>query len=287
MEVEHLSEVPPTWKGQSIYTLEVLIQGFPAKSEDHGALGWSTVPLLRGYDEVILIDTGSYSYRVPLLERLDRLGLRPEDVTSVVLTHCHWDHICNYPLFPRAKVFVPNDDLEWALNQPVGTWHIPEFHVEKLDSDQRVIRIREGDEFLPGLRAIATPGHTPGHLSYIAQGKRADLIFAGDAVKNQAELMTGRVDMTLDLVSSTASVRYLRALVAKDPSNIIVCGHDRLLGLDGGNLAYLADLQATVSARLSPQIENETVIDLAQDRISGAQNVNVSRAARPPQRPED
>ena len=247
-----------------MYNLDVLIQGFPGRSEDHGGLGWSTVPLLRGHGEVILIDTGSYSYRVPLLERLDRSGLGREDITSVVLTHCHWDHICNYPLFSEANIFVPHEDLEWATSQPVGTWHIPEFHVEKLDSDQRVVRIREGDEFLPGLQAVATPGHTPGHLSYIARGQHADLIFAGDAAKNQAELMTGQVDMTLDAAASQASIQRLRALAAKDPSNVIVCGHDRLLGLDGDKVLYLSELQATVSARLLPEFERETVIDLTR-----------------------
>ena len=247
-----------------MYTLDVLIQGFPGKTLHHGGLGWSTVPLIRGHNEVILIDTGSYSYRDPLLQRLEQLGLGLDDVTSVVLTHCHWDHICNYTLFPKAKIFVPNDDLEWALGQPVGTWHIPEFHVEKLGADRRVIRVRDGDEFLPELRAVATPGHTPGHLGYIARGERADLIFAGDAAKNQAELMTEKVDMTLDLAASQASIRRLRMLAADRPANIIVCGHDRLLSLDGDRVVYLASLQAAVTARLSQEFEKETVVDLVR-----------------------
>lgn len=247
-----------------MYDLDVLIQGFPGRTVHHGGLGWSTVPLLRGQDEVILVDAGSYAYREPLIERLGRLGLGREDVTSVVLTHCHWDHICNYPLFPKAKLFVPDDDLRWALNQPVGTWHIPEFHVEKLGDDPRVVRVRDGDEFLPGLRAIGTPGHTPGHLSYVARGERGTLIFTGDAVKNQAELMTEKVDMTLDLAESQASIRLVRKLAAADPANIIVCGHDRLLSLDEDKLVHLADLQAAVSARLSPEFEEVTVIDLVR-----------------------
>lgn len=246
-----------------MYTLDVLIQGFPGKALHHGGLGWSTVPLLRGEDEVVLVDTGSYGYRVPLLERLERLGLGPEDVTSVVLTHCHWDHVCNYPLFPNAKVFVPEEDLEWALGQPVGTWHIPEFHAERLGEDPRVVRVRDGDEFLPGLRAVATPGHTPGHLAYVARGERADLIFAGDAVKNQAELATGLVDLTLDADASRESIGRLRSLAAEDPSNVVVCGHDRLLGLDEeGAIVRRSELEAAVSARLSPRFEEETTVDL-------------------------
>jgi N-acyl homoserine lactone hydrolase len=251
-------------KESAVYTLDVLIQGFPGKTLYHGGLGWSTVPLIRGHNEVILIDTGSYSYRDPLLERLEQLGLGRDDVTSVVLTHCHWDHICNYPLFPRAKIFVPNNDLEWALDQPVGSWHIPEFHVEKLEADHRVIRVRDGDEFLPELRVVATPGHTPGHLGYVARGERANLIFAGDAAKNQAELMTGKVDMTLDLAASRASIRRLRRLAAQDPANVIVCGHDRLLSLDEDKVVHLAGLQAAVTARLSQAFEEETIVDLVR-----------------------
>ena len=246
-----------------MYTLDVLIQGFPGKTVYHGGLGWSTVSLLRGYNEIVLVDTGSYPYRAPLLAQLNRLGLGCEDVTSVVLTHCHWDHICNYPLFPKAKIFVPGDDLAWALDQPIGSLHIPEFYVDQLESDRRVVRIGGGDEFLPELRAVATPGHTPGHLGYVARGEQADLIFTGDAVKNQAELITGNVDMTLDLVASRASVGRLRAMAGEDPANVIVCGHDRLLGLDGGRALHLANLRAAVSARLSSDFEEETVINLA------------------------
>jgi hypothetical protein len=70
-----------------MYILGVLIQGFRSKATQHGGLGWSTVPLLRGHGEIILVDTGSYGYRVPLRKKLERLGPGAEDVTSVGLTH--------------------------------------------------------------------------------------------------------------------------------------------------------------------------------------------------------
>lgn len=247
-----------------MYDFEVIIQGFPGKALHHGGLGWSTVSLLRSKDEVILIDTGSYAYRDPLLQGLGRLGLRREDVTSLVLTHCHWDHICNYPMFPKSKIFVPGADLEWALHQPIGTWHIPEFHVERLGEDARVIRVADGDEFLPGLRAVATPGHTPGHLAYVAQSEKADLIFAGDAVKNQAELVSEQVDMTLDLPSSLESIRLLRKLAARDPSNVMVCGHERLLSFDGTRVKQLSELYGGIAARLTSEFEEETLVDLTR-----------------------
>jgi glyoxylase-like metal-dependent hydrolase (beta-lactamase superfamily II) len=100
------------------------------------------------------------------------------------------------------------------------------------------------------------------------------LIFAGDAAKNQAELATGKVDMTLDPSASRASIDRLRNLAAEDPANIIVCGHDRLLGLSEGRLVHHGQLTAAVSARLSADFEEETVIDLVSAeravRASGA-----------------
>lgn len=246
-----------------MYSLDVIVQGYPGKAVHHGGLGWSTVSLLRGREEVILIDTGSYGYRDPLLKGLRRLGLGREDITSVVITHCHWDHLCNYPLFPRAKIFVPQEDLDWASNQPVGTWHIPEFHVEKLGRDARVVRIQDGDEFLPGLQAIATPGHTPGHCAFVARGEEAELIFAGDAAKNQAELLSGEVDMTLDADASGRSITRLQRLAAENPANVLICGHDRLLSLQEGKAAHRSSLKAAIAARLSAEFNEESTFDLS------------------------
>jgi glyoxylase-like metal-dependent hydrolase (beta-lactamase superfamily II) len=76
-------------KGSFMYILDVLIQGFRGKATHHGGLGLSTVPLLRGHGEIVLGDTGSYGYRVPLRKELEWLSLGAEDVTSVVLTHWH------------------------------------------------------------------------------------------------------------------------------------------------------------------------------------------------------
>ena len=102
----------------------------------------------------------------------------------------------------------------------------------------------------------------------IARGERANLIFAGDAAKNQAELTIGKVDMTLDLAASRASIRRLRMLAAQDPANVIVCGHDRLLSLDKHKVVHLAGLQAAVTARLSQEFEEETIVDLVRDEHS-------------------
>jgi N-acyl homoserine lactone hydrolase len=248
-----------------MYSFDVLVQGYPGTTTRHGGLGWATVSLLRGQGQTLIVDTGSYGYRTVLVERLGEFGLDPDDVTGVLVTHLHWDHVCNYPLFPNARVYVPASDLEWAIEQPIGTWSLPEFHVEHLASDDHVEKLAEGDEFLPGLRALATPGHTPGHMAFVASAERGRLVFAGDAVKNQSELMSERVDMTLDAAASAASVRRLRDLVASDPENTLVCGHDRLLGMDAGRVVYKGRLDAAVLARFTPEFDRQRRIDLVPD----------------------
>lgn len=251
-----------------MYELTILIQGFPARSTRHGGLGWSTVALLRGNGETILVDTGGYGYRVPLLAALAEQNISREDVTAVALTHCHWDHSCNFPLFPNARIIVPRADLEWAADQPVGTWELPELHVEFLNHSERVVRVEDGAEPLPGFFALATPGHTPGHFAYHAEVEGGRAIFAGDAVKNESELMSGVADMTLDPELSRKSIETVRNMLLEDPFSILVCGHDRLLSLRDGQVVAHTQLAAEVKI-WQPDGKGISIIDLLADSSNG------------------
>ncbi|GAA0930482.1 MBL fold metallo-hydrolase [Pseudonocardia zijingensis] len=246
-----------------MYELTILFQGFPGRSTCHGGLGWSTVALLRGEGRTVLVDTGGYGYRAPLLAQLEERGIARSDVTGVVLTHCHWDHICNFPLFPNAHVVVPRPDLEWAAAQPIGTWELPEYHVEELARAEHVLRAEDGGEPLPDVHAIATPGHTPGHFAYRVATTDGPVIFAGDAVKNEYELRTGEVDMTLDAAESRRSIEKVRDLLAADPALVLVPGHDRLLSLRDGEVVAHSQLAAGIRAWLPGRAEPTTTVDLA------------------------
>lgn len=245
-----------------MYELTILFQGYPGKSTCHGGLGWSTVALLEGHGETVLVDTGGYGYRTPLLRRLEERGIRTSDVTGVVLTHCHWDHICNFALFPNARVVVPRPDLEWAVAQPVGTWELPEFHVEKLASADHVLRVEDGGEPLQRVHAVATPGHTPGHFAYRVATSGGPVLFAGDAVKNEYELRTGDTDMTLDAAESRRSIEKVRDMLRADPSLVLVPGHDRLLSLRDGQVVAHSELRAGIRAWLPGTAEPTTTLDL-------------------------
>ena len=245
-----------------MYELRILVQGYPGRS-DHGGLGWSTVALLRSPKHSVLIDTGHYTHREILVERLGEMGLQRDDVDAIAITHCHWDHCANFPFFPKARVFVPRADLAWAGAQPPGAYPpIAELHVEKLQSAGNVTLLDDGDEFLPGLRALATPGHTPGHMGFIASGGRGNYIFTGDAIKNAAELVSRRVEMTIDRPKSLEAVERVRAMAAQNPQNLVVFGHDRVCTFDGGHVHELEPLRFEITARLTEDFDHLTTFDL-------------------------
>ena len=172
------------------FSIDILVQGYPGKTVCHGGLGWSTVALVRGQGRVILIDAGNFGMRRLIAERLSAHGLSPADVTDVILTHAHYDHSINWPMFSASRVLIGKQELEWAVAQPLGHHTIPEFYVRELAVSKQLHNVEIAEEVLPGLTAYAGPGHTPGHLVYVLNGGERDVIFSGDAAKNRAEMLS-------------------------------------------------------------------------------------------------
>ena len=114
-----------------------------------------------------------------------------------------------------------------------------------------------GDEILPGIHTIASPGHTPHHLAFFAEhatstagntgdaGTAGSLVFAGDAVKNIHELATSRVDSTMDEGQSVRSIDRLRSLLT-DTGGVLLPGHDVGLAMDGGQVLRLREQRAQI-----------------------------------------
>jgi len=155
--------------------------------------------LVRLGRETVLIDTGCGNDKVrnepafrrfhqlslPYLETLAEADVRPEDVTVVINTHLHVDHIgWNtrlvdgrwVPTFPRARYVIGAE--EWAHWQdPAGG---PALHPQGMPAIEDSVYpvweaglvelVRDGDEVLPGLIARAAPGHTAGQLAFELRG---------------------------------------------------------------------------------------------------------------------
>jgi glyoxylase-like metal-dependent hydrolase (beta-lactamase superfamily II) len=239
-----------------MYDVDVLIQGYPGRSLCHGGLGWSTTTLLRGGGRNILVDVGAFGVRHLLGQHLGRCGVAAADITDVVLTHAHYDHAVNFTLFPNAQVWIGEEELAWAAAQPPGFNPLPELYVRELAVSARVRRIRDGDAFLPGVRAIASPGHTPGHLLFYVDARRQPVLFTGDAAKNRAELLSGSVNDTADMAASRATLERIWALWRKVPGTLLVPGHDLGMTLDNaGQPVYVGERRAALNAWFGDTLE--------------------------------
>ena len=110
-----------------------------------------------------------------MADALREHGLGPADVTMVVNTHLHFDHCGQNAVFPHAAFHVQRAELERARRE--SRWLRQWF-----DFAGARFELLDGDtEIAPGVRAIATPGHTVGHQSVAVAGDDGTDMLIGDA----------------------------------------------------------------------------------------------------------
>ncbi|WP_439149433.1 MBL fold metallo-hydrolase [Sulfitobacter sp.] len=157
--------------------------------------------LLRGDGRVVLFDAGSGSEFMPtagkMLDALDALGVAPEDITDLVFTHGHPDHLWGVlddfgdAMFTNATHHI--GQAEWDY------WTDPNT-VNTIDSGRQAFAIgaerrlqvvadrmqffNDGDEVLPGVGARMTPGHTPGHMAFEVRAGNSAVMIVGDSIGN-------------------------------------------------------------------------------------------------------
>lgn len=244
------------------YNLDILVQGYPGKSVCHGSLGWSTIALLRGEGRVALVDVGSFSQRNLIQQQLKSHGLTPADVTDVILTHSHYDHAINWVMFPKARIHIGGDELDWSVAEPWGVTPVPELYVRELAGSKQLVRIASGAEVLPGMIAHHAPGHTPGHLIFVIAGAERDVIFTGDAAKNRVELLTREADMTYDPTVTRNSIALIWQLWQQKEDTVLLPGHDLPMVLANGAPSYLGERQAAITAWYGDTLDQTTLLSL-------------------------
>jgi glyoxylase-like metal-dependent hydrolase (beta-lactamase superfamily II) len=250
------------------WTVETLLQGYPGKTPQQGGLGWSTVALARGPGgRIVVLDTNRMGARRLLLDRLKTAGVAPEAVTDVLITHLHYDHCENWPMFPNALIHVPGAELDYAIRQLEGAPLWPEFTLRALALSMRHRRLSEGETGLPGITCFEAPGHSPHHLVFVLEGETRT-IFSADVAKNRAELATGEADMTMDEAVHRASIARLNAVWREQPGTVLLPGHDVPLriGADGRPEA-LAPRAMAIEAWFGASLHEATVFDLTEGGV--------------------
>lgn len=233
--------------------ISTIFAGFPARSS-RGYLGWSSVHLMQVKKETTwtnyLFDTGGFNEREILLEKLMDLNITPTDIHGVILSHLHFDHAVNWPLFPNAQIYINEKELqENQLDLAV-----PDFHKQELRKSPNLNLITEKSQ-IDGMKVIEAPGHTPGMIALDIDGK----IFASDAIKNRSELTYGPLGQVWNLKEAEASIKKLC-----DLGHTLYPGHDvPLIKTDG---KWVATVTADETLYLTQNLhdsQNRQIINLS------------------------
>lgn len=180
--------------------------------------------LVQDGERVVLVDAGAAQCFGPTLGALPghlrQAGYTPADVDAVLLTHLHPDHACGL-IDHKGEMAFPNATI-WAARADADYWLSPEQAAQApadkkpfFDMAQRAVapyaaqqRVRlygQGSELLPGFSVVATPGHTPGHSSYLFRSRGQTVFIWGDIVHSHSvQLPHPEVSIEFDSDQATA-----------------------------------------------------------------------------------
>lgn len=195
---------------------------------------WGANVFLLAGDTLALVDTGFKGRSIHILREIDRLGYSPTDVTSIIITHHHADHVGSLAALKEvthAKVIAHHADapyIDGSLPQPGPAK--PEWLSDKLATFQELwsttpvavdVLVSDGDKLpiLGGIKILHTPGHTPGSISLFLE--KEGLVIVGDLLSHTAGLSLPSKAFTINLVQEIQSIRR----VASQDFKLICFGH--------------------------------------------------------------
>ncbi len=165
-------------------------------------------------------------FRVPvtLASQLTTLGLKPDEIRYVALSHLHADHSGNVAQFPRATFLLSPNELAWASATPTPDGVRTDVVATMAHSRVEPV-VGDLDVFGDGtVRMISTPGHTPGHHSLLVQlRKSGTILLSGDVAHFEMNydkdlVPTGNVSRAETL----ASIDRVRGLVTHYHARLII-----------------------------------------------------------------
>lgn len=266
-------EITALSDGTHTFPVDAVMEGVDAAAID-GALAQNDLRrpvqgsinafLVNTGTRLVLIDTGAGALYGDccgkLLANLRAAGYSPEQVDVVLLTHLHKDHVGGIladgrPAFPNAVVRAAQPDADYWLAADRRA-AAPAFLASFFDSAAASIApyaragrfqpFAPGAAVVPGIRAVAEPGHTPGHSGYLVEDGGQALLVWGDVV-HVAALQLDRTDATVKYDTSAPDARTTRDRLLERAARehlLIGAAHVAFPGLghvrpDGAGYAWL------------------------------------------------
>ena len=200
--------------------------------------------VVRSKGNIVLVDTGigpgphatRGGQKGDLLNDLGRVGIKPEEIDIVVHSHLHIDHVGwnldlssdpPRPYFPNARYLVPSIDWDY-FTRPENLINAPwvSENVVPLKALSLMDLFGDGFNVTDEITSLITPGHTPGHMSFLLNsgGQKAAII--GDAIHSKVQISEPSWCAGVD-VDKIASERSRRDLIKRSVSQgmIIAAGH--------------------------------------------------------------
>jgi glyoxylase-like metal-dependent hydrolase (beta-lactamase superfamily II) len=211
----------------------------PGRKLDIAMLVW----LIRGNGKTILFDSGFYRDQffkqwhvtefVKPSDAVRRAGVNPEDVTDVIISHMHWDHADGMDLFPKAKIWLQKDELEYYAG---SAWQSRRTHggidpddvlaAVKLNTEGRVGLVNgDAQEILPGILCYTGGKHTYASQFLTVATAAGTVVLASDNLYLYENLdKHAPIAATLDAASNLRAQDRMKQLASRP--ELIVPGHD-------------------------------------------------------------
>ncbi|NRR33340.1 MBL fold metallo-hydrolase, partial [Oxalobacteraceae bacterium] len=189
--------------------------------------------LIKAGQRLILVDTGAGELYGPTLNKLGAsllaAGVRPEQITDILITHIHTDHSGGLMdgkrmVFPNALVHMDKKEADYWLS-PANRAKAPASAQRLFDQAQlkvqpyvaagKVKTFEGSTELFPGIRSIASYGHTPGHSFYALESQGRKLVFWGDLL-HVAEVQMPAPEVTIVFDTNAPAAAATRAAAFAD-----------------------------------------------------------------------
>ncbi len=211
----------------------------PARKIDVATMIW----LVRGGGRNILVDSGFYHERffkdwqvrdfTKPSETLARLGLKPEDITDIIIPHMHWDHADGMDLFPKAQIWIQKDEYHYYTGE---AWQSKDtsdgideedvLTLVKLNTLGKVSLV-DGDaqQIIPGITCYIGGKHTYQSQYVGVQTAAGTVVLASDNMYLYENLdRHAPIGTTLDAVSNLRAQDRMKQIAARP--ELIIPGHD-------------------------------------------------------------
>jgi len=211
----------------------------PSRKLDIAMMVW----LIKGNGRNFLVDSGFYREQffkqwkvsdfVKPSDAVAQLGLKPEDITDVIITHMHWDHADGMDLFPKARIWLQRDEYAYYTGE---AWQQTRTHggidpddvltVVKLNLEGRVGLVNgDAQEIIPGITCYIGGKHTFQSQYVGVRSKAGTVILASDNMYLYENLDKHvPIAASLDFDSNLRAQDRMRQLAATP--GLIVPGHD-------------------------------------------------------------